>query len=98
MGVIADKLRGLQKTYKENNYAECDQILHFAIEIADEEESKCCEWRVVDRPQGFIIYNTGCGRIRLNCVKGYDVYCNACGKKIKIVNDSKRGENNQQRL
>ena len=43
MGVISDKLKNLQKTYKENNYAEYDQILHFAIEIAEEEENKYCE-------------------------------------------------------
>lgn len=43
MGVIADKLRDLQKIYKENNYAEYDQILDFAIGIAEEEENKCCE-------------------------------------------------------
>ena len=40
MGAIADKLRGLQKAYKENNYAEYDQILDFAIEIAETEENK----------------------------------------------------------
>lgn len=48
---------------------------------------KTCEWRIVDIPQGMPIYNTGCGRIRLNYSAGYDVYCNACGRKINIVND-----------
>lgn len=93
MGVIADKLRGLQKTYKENNYAEYDQILHFAIEIAEDEENKCCEWRIVDRPNNYPIFNTECGRMRLSCATGIDIYCNACGRKIKIVDDKKAGEN-----
>ena len=70
MGAIADKLRDLQKTYKENNYAEYDQILDFAIEIAETEENKCCEWKIVDTPHGMPIYNTGCGKIRLSCATG----------------------------
>ena len=84
MGVIADKLRELEKTYKENNYAEHEQILNFAIEIAEEEENKTCEWRIVDTPHGIPIYNTSCGKIRLVCAKGYDIYCNACGKIIEV--------------
>ena len=83
MGVIADKLRGLQKTYKENNYAEYDQILHFAIEIAE---------NVTHTPYGFPVYATECGKMRLNYSKGYDIYCNACGRKIKIVDDKEVGE------
>lgn len=89
MGVIVDKLRGLQKIYKENNCAEYDQILHFAIEIAEDEENKCCEWRIVDRPNNCLIFNTECGRIRLSYSIDYDIYCNACGRKIKIVDDKK---------
>lgn len=94
MGVISDKLKGLQKAYKENNYAEYDQILHFAIEIAQEEENKFCEWKIIDTPHVMPIYNTGCGEIRLSCATGIDIYCNACGRKIKIVDDTKVGENN----
>ena len=84
MGVIADKLRELEKTYKEKDYAEYDQILHFAIEIAEEEENRTCEWRIVDTPHGIPIYNTSCGKIRLNCATGYDIYCNGCGKKVEV--------------
>lgn len=94
MGVIADKLRDLQKTYKENNYAEYDQILDFAIEIADSEENKQCEWHVNHTPMGFPFFITECGKMRLSCATGIDFYCNACGRKIKIVDDAKVGENN----
>ena len=44
-----------------------------------------CEWRIVDRPNNLPIYNTSCGKIRLQCVTGVDIYCNGCGKKIKVV-------------
>ena len=90
MGVIADKLRDLQKAYKENDYAEYEQILDFAIEIAETEENKFCEWKIVDTPHGMPIYNTG--KIRLSCATGIDIYCNACGRKIKIVNDKKASD------
>lgn len=62
MGVIADKLRDLQKTYKENNYAEYDQILDFAIEIADSEENKQCEWHVNHTLMGFPFLLQGVGK------------------------------------
>lgn len=51
---------------------------------------------IVDIPHGMPVYNTGCGKIRLSCATGIDIYCNACGKKIKIVDDTKVGENNEQ--
>nr|DAW86665.1 MAG TPA: hypothetical protein [Bacteriophage sp.] len=54
MGVIADRLRDLQKTY-----AEYDQILDFAIEIADSEENKQCEWYVNHTPMGFPFFYYG---------------------------------------
>lgn len=57
--------------------------------IADEEENKCCEWRIVDMPHGLPVYNTSCGNIRLSCAKGYDIYCNGCGRKIKVIDDLK---------
>ena len=44
-----------------------------------------CEWRIVDRPNNLPIYNTSCGKIRLQYVTGVDIYCNGCGKKIKVV-------------
>lgn len=92
MGVIADKLRDLQKTYKENNYAEYDQILHFAIEIAEGEENKYCEWHIADTPHGLPVYQTDCGQIRICCATVIDIYCNNCGKKIKVVRDLKASE------
>lgn len=58
-------------------------------------ENNYCEWQIVDTPYGMPIYNTSCGKIRLNCVKGYDIYCNACGKKIKVVDYSKVGGKNE---
>lgn len=54
MGVIADRLRDLQKTY-----AEYDQILDFAIEIADSEENKQCEWYVNHTPMGVSVFYYG---------------------------------------
>lgn len=51
-------------------------------------ENKYCEWRIADIPHGMPIYNTGCGKIRLSCATGIDIYCNACGRKIKIVDDA----------
>ena len=44
-----------------------------------------CEWEIVDRPHNLPIYNTSCGKIRLQYVTGVDIYCNGCGKKIKVV-------------
>ena len=44
-----------------------------------------CEWKIVDRPHNLPIYNTSCGKIRLQYVTGVDIYCNGCGKKIKVV-------------
>ena len=44
-----------------------------------------CVWRIVDRPNNLPIYNTSCGKIRLQCATGVDIYCNGCGKKIKVV-------------
>ena len=44
-----------------------------------------CECRIVDRPHNLPIYNTSCGKIRLQYVTGVDIYCNGCGKKIKVV-------------
>ena len=44
-----------------------------------------CEWEIVDRPHNLPIYNTSCGKIRLQYATGIDIYCNGCGKKIKVV-------------
>ena len=43
-----------------------------------------CEWRIVDRPHNLPIYNTSCGKIRLQYTTGVDIYCNGCGNKIKV--------------
>lgn len=58
------------------------------IIIRKYEENKAddvCEWVIVDRPHNLPIYNTSCGKIRLQYVTGVDIYCNGCGKKIKVV-------------
>ena len=44
-----------------------------------------CEWRVVDKPQNLPIYNTSCGKIRMQYTPEVDIYCNGCGKKIKVI-------------
>lgn len=44
-----------------------------------------CEWKIVDKPNKLPIYNTGCGKIRLQYSTGIDLYCNGCRKKIKVV-------------
>ena len=51
----------------------------------EENKDDVCEWRIVDRPNNLPIYNTSCGKIRLQYVTGVDIYCNGCGKKIKVV-------------
>ena len=43
-----------------------------------------CKWRLVDRPYNLPIYNTSCGKIRLQYTTGVDIYCNGCGNKIKV--------------
>ena len=60
-----------------------------AIEIVKQGSvsDNVCEWRIVDRPNNLPIYNTSCGKIRLQYATGVDIYCNGCGKKIKIVGD-----------
>ena len=61
--------------------------LSSAIEIVKQGgvSDDVCKWRIVDRPNNLPIYNTSCGKIRLQYVTGVDIYCNGCGKKIKIV-------------
>ena len=66
----------------------CDEI-YSAIEIVKQDDisDDMCEWRIVDRPHNLPIYNTSCGKIRMQYTTGVDIYCNGCGKKIKIVGD-----------
>lgn len=59
------------------------------MSITKQKENAYCEWRIVDTPHGFPIYNTECGKIRLNYATGIDIYCNACGRKIKIIDRTK---------
>lgn len=61
-------------------------------------ENEQCKWYVTHTPYGFPVYATECGKMRLSCATGIDVYCNACGKKIKIIDDTKvgGGEMNEQ--
>lgn len=63
--------------------------------MSNKKESKFCEWYVNHTPCGFPFYATECGKIRLSCATGIDIYCNACGRKIKIVNDKKVGESDE---
>ena len=62
-------------------------IMGKAIEIVNHGgvSDDVCEWVIVDRPHNLPIYNTSCGKIRLQYVTGVDIYCNGCGKKIKVV-------------
>ena len=61
--------------------------LAYVIEIVKQGvvSDDVCEWRIVDRPNNLPIYNTSCGKIRLQYATGVDIYCNGCGKKIKVV-------------
>lgn len=52
-------------------------------EVKDEREY--CEWEEIYTPKLLPFYYTACGKFRLNYVPGYDIYCNACGKKIKLI-------------
>ena len=63
--------------------------LNEAIEIVKQSgvsdaSDDVCEWRIVDRPHNLPIYNTSCGKIRMQYTTGVDIYCNGCGKKIKV--------------
>ena len=59
---------------------------HKAIEIVKQGgiSDDVCVWRIVDRPHNLPIYNTSCGKIRMQYTTGVDIYCNGCGKKIKV--------------
>ena len=74
--------------YRNNGYRDTKAIsIHKAIEIVKQGgvSDDVCKWRIVDRPNNLPIYNTSCGKIRLQYVTGVDIYCNGCGKKIKVV-------------
>lgn len=61
--------------------------------MSNSEEDKQYRWYVTHTPYGFPFFTTECGKMRISCATGIDIYCNACGRKIKIVNDTKVGEN-----
>ena len=44
-----------------------------------------CKWIIVDKPHNLPIYNTSCGKIKMQYTTGVDIYCNGCGKKIKVI-------------
>ena len=78
--------------YKNGNFGDFDGVEYYikkreAIEIVKQGgvSDVVCEWRIVDRPHNLPIYNTSCGKIRLQYATGIDIYCNGCGKKIKVV-------------
>ena len=78
--------------YKNGNFGDFDGVEYYikkreAIEIVKQGgvSDDVCEWRIVDRPHNLPIYNTSCGKIRLQCATGIDIYCNGCGKKIKVL-------------
>ena len=80
------------KRYKNGNFGDYEGTDYYikkrkAIEIVKHGgvSDDACEWVIVDRPHNLPIYNTSCGKIRLQYVTGVDIYCNGCGKKIKVV-------------
>ena len=73
--------------YGNNGYRDTKAIsIHKAIEIVKHGgvDDDVCEWRIVDRPHNLPKYNKSCRKIRLQYVTGVDIYCNGCGKKIKV--------------
>lgn len=62
--------------------------------MSNDKKDEQCKWYVTHTPYGFPVFATGCGHMRISCATGIDIYCNACGRKIKIVDDTKVGENN----
>ena len=73
---------------KDMNEGKCfayDEVIEIVKQGGDADY--VCKWRIVDRPHNLPIYNTSCGKIRMQYTTGVDIYCNGCGKKIKIVGD-----------
>lgn len=62
--------------------------------MSNDKKDEQCKWYVTHTPYGFPAFATECGHMRISCATGIDIYCNACGRKIKIVDDTKVGENN----
>lgn len=57
--------------------------------MSNDKKDERCEWYVNHTPYGFPLYATECGEIKLNYTTGIDIYCNSCGRKIKIVDKTK---------
>ena len=76
-------------TSEKNQCIKAIDVLNEAIETVKQGgvSDDVCEWIIVDRPHNLPIYNTSCGKIRMQYTTGVDIYCNGCGKKIKIVGD-----------
>ena len=72
---------------EKNQHIKAIDVLNDAIEIVKQGgvSEEVCKWRIVDRPHNLPIYNTSCGKIRMQYTTGVDIYCNGCGKKIKVV-------------
>lgn len=83
----AERWEDSGKEYKDKCEIAVGRGLRNSIEIVKQGgvADDVCEWRIVDRPNNLPIYNTSCGKIRLQYVTGVDIYCNGCGKKIKVV-------------
>lgn len=61
--------------------------------MSNDKKDEQCKWNVAHTPYGFSVYITECGKMRLNYTAGFDIYCNACGRRIKIVDDVKGDTN-----
>lgn len=81
---VIEKIDNAIHTIRELQSNQCHLNSPCEYQNKDIEIEEACEWKIVDRPNGFPIYNTSCGAIRLNHLTGVDVFCNGCGRKIKI--------------
>ena len=93
---VVEELLALNKNYNFgiNMYEEVVEIpTEDVIEIVKQGgvNDDVCEWKIVDRPHNLPIYNTSCGKIRMQYTTGFDIYCNGCGKKIKVVESDNNG-------
>ena len=46
-------------------------------------EAECCEWKIDNQSNFYIVYKTSCGNQRITGIVG-EKYCCHCGKPIKI--------------
>ena len=74
--------------YRNNGYRDTKAIsIHKAIEIVKQSDvsNDVCEWEAVS--DGEFIQNPHTKRLYSNEPSMKNVYCNTCGKKIRIVGD-----------